>query len=323
MIDAAERNMPMPDSIRGRLAPSPSGRMHVGNACSALLAWLSVRSRGGELVLRLEDLDPARCRPEYAEQMEDDLRWLGLDWDLGGSAGGPEFFQHSRGPLYQHYLDQLEQLGLLYPCFCSRGELHAASAPHASDGTPIYPGTCRGLSHAQREERARLRRPALRVRVPDRTISFSDGLMGPYQERLSRDCGDFILRRSDGVFAYQLAVVVDDALMGINQVVRGRDLLSSTPRQLWLQQVLGFPSPAYFHVPLLTAPDGRRLSKRDADLDLGALRAAGVRPQALTGRLAFWLGLLEDEEEASPAELISSFSWDKVRRTDIPVAPAP
>lgn len=310
----------MSDTITGRFAPSPSGRMHLGNAFSCLLAWLSARSMGGELVLRQEDLDPARCRREYADQLEEDLRWLGLDWDRGGSAGGAAYYQSRRRDIYAHYLNLLEGKGLLYPCFCSRGELHASSAPHASDGSLLYAGICRNLTPDQRAERAKLRRPALRVRVPeDRVISFSDGLQGRYAESLSQACGDFILRRSDGVHAYQLAVVVDDALMGVNQVVRGRDLLSSTPRQLWLQEVLGLPHPAYYHVPLLCSDDGRRLSKRDGDLDLGALRAAGTRPEQVVGQLACWAGLLDRPEPVTAAELLPDFSWDRVTRWDINV----
>lgn len=309
--------------IRGRLAPSPSGRMHLGNACSALLAWLSVRAKGGELVLRLEDLDPDRCRPEYCRQVEEDFRWLGLDWDLGGSQGGADYFQSQRRAVYEEYLDRLDREGLLYPCYCSRGELHAAQAPHASDGTVVYPGTCRNLTPEQRAEREFRRRPALRVRVPEETVGFTDGRMGEYEEDLARDCGDFILRRSDGVHGYQLAVVVDDGLMGITEVVRGRDLLSSTPRQIWLQRKLGFSQPDYYHTPLLTAPDGRRLSKRDADLDLGAIRASGVEPEAVVGWLAFRLGLLERWEPVPARELVDSFAWERVIGTDLVVEEAP
>lgn len=308
--------------VRGRLAPSPSGRMHLGNACSALLAWLSVRSKGGELILRLEDLDPDRCRPEYCRQVEEDFRWLGLDWDMGGMEGGEGYLQSRRRSVYEDYLNRLDQAGLLYPCYCSRGELHAAQAPHASDGAVIYPGTCRELTAEQRAERARVRRPALRVRTPEETVRFTDGRMGLYEEELSRDCGDFILRRSDGVHAYQLAVVVDDGLMGVTEVVRGRDLLSSTPRQIWLQRQLGFSQPAYFHTPLLTAPDGRRLSKRDADLDLGAIRASGVRPEAVVGWLAFRLGLLERFEPVAARELVPHFQWERVRTDDLVISPS-
>ena len=309
----------MSTEIVGRFAPSPSGRMHLGNAFSCLLAWLSVRSSGGRIILRHEDLDPARCRREYADRIEEDLRWLGLDWDEGGSQGGAAYYQSSRRELYGRYLDVLGEKGLVYPCFCTRADLHAASAPHASDGTPIYSGVCRSLRPEQQRERAAQRTPALRARVPDRSISFHDGLQGDYSVDLERDCGDLILRRSDGVHAYQLAVVVDDALMGVNQVVRGRDLLASTPWQLWLQEELGFSHPAYYHVPLLLSSERKRLSKRDADMDLGAIRASGVSPRRVTGRLAFLAGLIDREEPLSPEELIPLFRWDKLRKEDIVV----
>lgn len=305
-------------TIRGRFAPSPSGYMHLGNAWSALLAWLSVRAQGGVMVLRLEDLDPDRCRRPFCDAVEEDLRWLGLDWDEGGSAGGAAYCQSSRGACYQDALERLRQADLLYPCFCSRGQLHAAGAPHRSDGDVIYPGTCRQLTREEREARAKLRRPALRIRVPDREISFVDRLQGEVRENLARDCGDFILRRSDGVFAYQLAVVVDDALMGVTEVVRGSDLLGSTPRQIYLQQLLGYSTPAYCHVPLLCAPDGRRLSKRESDLTLAALRAAGVAPEQIIGRLACCAGLIDRPEPVRARELIPLYHPDKLPRADIP-----
>lgn len=304
--------------VRGRFAPSPSGRMHLGNAWSALLAWLSVRSRGGVMVLRLEDLDPDRCKRPLCDGVEADLRWLGLDWDEGGSAGGDAYYQSQRGAYYQAALDRLRNMDLLYPCFCTRGQLHAPNAPHRSDGEVIYPGICRELTEREREERAKTRRPALRIRVPDREITFTDLLQGTYQENLARDCGDFILRRSDGVFAYQLAVVVDDGLMGINQVVRGSDLLTSTPRQIFLQRLLGYSTPEYCHVPLLCAPDGRRLSKREADLTLDSLRASGVRPEEIVGRLACCAGLMDRPEPISARELIPLFDLSKLPREDIP-----
>ena len=304
--------------VRGRFAPSPSGRMHLGNAWSALLAWLSVRSRGGVMVLRLEDLDPDRCKRPLCDGVEEDLRWLGLEWDEGGSAGGDAYYQSQRGTYYQAALDRLQKMQLLYPCFCTRGQLHAPNAPHRSDGEVIYPGTCRDLTEREREERAKTRRPALRIRVPDQVIQFTDLLQGEYRENLARDCGDFILRRSDGVFAYQLAVVVDDGLMGINQVVRGSDLLTSTPRQIFLQRLLGYSTPEYCHVPLLCAPDGRRLSKREADLTLDSLRASGVRPEEIVGRLACCAGLIDRPEPISARELIPLFDLRKLPRRDIP-----
>ena len=219
--------------MTGRFAPSPSGRMHMGNLWSCLLAWLSARSAGGRMVLRLEDLDPDRCSQGYCDQVMRDLEWLGLDWD------GSPVYQSRRTDLYAQAFRELEEKGLLYPCFCTRAERLAASAPHRSDGAAVYSGRCRHLSQAEREELSAQRRPAWRVRVPEREVSFTDLLQGEYRENLARDCGDFILRRSDGVFAYQLAVVVDDGAMGVTQVVRGSDLLSSTPRQLWLQEQLG------------------------------------------------------------------------------------
>lgn len=304
-------------ALRGRFAPSPSGRMHLGNAWSALLAWLSIRSQGGSMVLRLEDLDTDRCKRIYCDGVEEDLRWLGLDWDEGGAQGGAAWYQSQRGEYYHGALEQLDRQGLLYPCFCTRGQLHAPSAPHRTDGEVLYSGTCRYLTGEQRAERAKLRRPAVRIRVSDREIGFTDRLQGVYRENLARDCGDFILRRSDGIYAYQLAVVVDDALMGVTEVVRGSDLLTSTPRQIYLQQLLGFETPAYCHVPLLCAPDGRRLSKREADLSLAALRAKGVKPEEIVGRLARAAGLIDRPESIRARELIDLYDVHKLPKNDI------
>ncbi len=303
--------------VKGRFAPSPSGRMHLGNAWSALLAWLSVRSRGGTMVLRLEDLDPDRCKRSFCDGVEEDLRWLGLDWDEGGCQGGDLYYQSKRSAWYAEALEWLQKQELLYPCYCTRGQLHAANAPHRSDGEVIYAGTCRNLTMEERLEREKVRRPALRIRVPEQEIRFTDRLQGTYTEQLAQDCGDFILRRSDGVFAYQLAVVVDDALMGITDVTRGSDLLSSTPRQIFLQQQLGYATPEYCHVPLLCAPDGRRLSKREADLTLAALRESGMKPETIVGRLACAAGLIDRPEPISAAELIPLFSVDKLPKEDL------
>ena len=216
-------------AVTGRFAPSPSGRIHLGNILCCLLAWLSARQKGGRVILRIEDLDIARCPRRYGEQMCRDIRWLGLDWDEGPVIGGPSgpYEQSRRTALYQAALRRLEAQGLVYPCFCTRAELHAASAPHREDGQVVYPGTCRGLTAEQAAERARRtgRAPALRLWVPKEEITFTDGHMGEYREWLPADCGDFLLRRSDGIFAYQLAVVVDDAAMGVTEVVRGADLL--------------------------------------------------------------------------------------------------
>ena len=296
----------------GRYAPSPSGRMHLGNLMCCLLAWLSAKSKGGQVLLRIEDLDTVRCPRVYADAIVDDLAWLGLAAD----GPTPTVYQSERSEIYQQYYDILLKKGLVYPCFCSRSQLHAASAPHRSDGQVVYAGTCRGLSDAEIARRSLTRAPAFRVQVPDEEIAFTDGHLGRYAENLARDCGDFYLRRADGVFAYQLAVVVDDALMGVTEVVRGSDLLSSTPRQLWLYRELGLTAPQFYHLPLLLAPDGRRLSKRDGDQSLENLRAR-YTPQEIIGKLAYVCGLQDTPAPASPQELVPGFSWDKVPKQDI------
>ena len=302
----------------GRFAPSPSGRIHLGNILCCLLAWLSARQKGGRVVLRIEDLDTARCPRRYADQMEEDLRWLGLDWDEGPSVGGPDgpYYQSQRTALYQAALEKLEARGLVYPCFCTRAELHAASAPHRGDGQVVYAGTCRGLTAAEAAERAKRRAPALRLVTPDAAWGFTDGHMGPYAENLARDCGDFLLRRSDGMFAYQLAVVVDDAAMGVTEVVRGADLLDSTPRQLYLYRLLGLTAPAFIHFPLLLAPDGRRLSKRDADAGLDSLRDRLTAAEVL-GRLVYLAGFNPAAEPRTAEALLADFRWDRVPKEDI------
>lgn len=288
----------------GRFAPTPSGRMHLGNVFAGLIAWLSVKHRGGHMVLRMEDLDIQRTSAEFAQILREDLTWLGLNWDLETQP------QSQRSAVYDRYFDLLRQKNLLYPCYCTRSQLHSVNAPHLSDGTYVYPGTCRNLSNPPD------RSPSWRVMVPDRKWEFIDLLQGKYQENLATDCGDFVVRRADGVHVYQLAVTVDDGEAGVTEVVRGVDLLSSAPRQMYLQEVFGFSHPEYGHVPLLLAPDGRRLSKRDKDLDLGELRKH-LSAEALIGSLAHTCGLLERFEPISAAELAAQFSWDKLKKDDI------
>lgn len=290
----------------------------------ALLAWLSVRAQGGEMVLRIEDLDPDRSRQEYIDLLIDDLRWLGLDWDEGGHQIGAQgtYLQSVRGNVYMHYLERLCEQGLVYPCFCSRAELHTAEAPHLSDGTMRYSGRCRPplpqpATLADFAQSAGAKSPALRLAVPDEAFGFCDGRMGNYGENLAQACGDFIVRRADGVVSYQLAVVVDDALMGITEVTRGGDLLSSTPRQLYLYQLLGFTPPRFYHLPMLLAHDGRRLSKRDRDLDLGELRARFPSPEPLIGWLARLCGLADDCRPIAAKALISRFAWERLPNGDI------
>ena len=301
--------MTVPSTVCGRFAPSPSGRMHLGNLWSSLLAWLAARSAGGRVVLRLEDLDPDRCTQAWCDQVMRDYEWLGLTWD------NEPVYQSRRTELYHEAFAQLEGRGLLYPCYCTRAERLAASAPHRSDGAAVYDGRCRRLSPQEREQLVRSRRPAWRVTVPQEVISFDDRIQGPFAQNLARDCGDFILRRSDGVYAYQLAVVVDDGEMGVTQVVRGSDLLDSTPRQLWLQDQLGLPHPEYGHVPLLLSPSGKRLAKRDRDQELGTLQER-YTARELVGRLAHLAGLLPEPAPAAPQELIPLFSWDKLPKED-------
>lgn len=288
----------------GRFAPTPSGRMHLGNVFAALIAWLSVRSRDGEMVLRMEDLDTQRTSEVYASQLREDLRWLGLDYDRETPP------QSRRGAVYDRYFEQLREKGLLYPCYCTRSQLHSVNAPHLSDGTYVYPGTCRNLTTAQRE--AMDRAPAWRVVVPDRQWRFTDRVQGEYRLNLAKECGDMVVRRADGVYVYQLAVTVDDGEAGVTEVVRGMDLLSSAPRQMYLQELFGFPHPSYGHVPMLLAPDGRRLSKRDRDLDLGQLQK-WVSPEAVIGTLAASAGLIDRREPISARELAAVFDWKKLK----------
>lgn len=285
----------------------------MGNLRTALLAWLFARTRSGQFVLRVEDLDRPRVRPGATQQMLNDLYWLGLDWDEGPDLGGPyaPYTQSERLDIYRHYLQRLQNAGLVYPCYCSRAEIaHAASAPQqgAEDG-PRYPGTCRHLTKDQRktyEEQGR--RPSLRFRVDNnRIVSFTDSIMGPITQHVQQAVGDFILRRSDGIFAYQFAVVVDDGLMGLNQIVRGSDLLSSTARQILLHEALDFPVPTFAHVPLIIDEQGKRLSKRTQSMGLDPLRERGITPEQLIGELAASCGLAESGEKISAKELAQRY----------------
>lgn len=291
----------------GRFAPTPSGRMHLGNVFAAMVAWLSVRSRGGSLVLRMEDLDTQRTSDEYAALLRDDLNWLGLNWDEETPA------QSRRSAVYDRYFEMLRDKGLLYPCYCTRSQLHNVNAPHLSDGTYVYAGTCRNLTNPPAD-----RKPSWRVMVPDKEYALTDLAQGEFRQNLTTDCGDFVVRRADGVYVYQLAVTVDDGEAGVTEVVRGMDLLGSAPRQMYLQELFGFRHPAYGHVPMLLAADGRRLSKRDKDLDLGELRKR-MRPEELLGQLAFAAGIIERFEPVSAWELATVFSWDSLRKEAITI----
>ena len=302
----------------GRFAPSPSGYMHMGNLLAMLLAWLDCRALNGEMVFRMEDLDPARSKPAFAAAMADDLRWLGLDWDRGW----PEeegYAQSMRTAIYEEAFAALKARDLVYPCWCTRSErLAAASAPHP--GEREYDGGCRcaRMTKAERETMENVgRRPAWKLRCPDEAITVLDGHYGTFTQNPAREAGDFIIRRADGVFAYQLAVSVDDMLMGVNRVVRGRDLLSSAPRQKWLIETLGGTAPDYCHCPLLTGGAGK-LSKRLGSLSTQMLRKE-KRPEEVVGELAFLCGLTDSAAPIAARELIPGFSWEKVRTEDVPL----
>ena len=369
---------------RGRFAPSPTGRMHLGNVFCALLSWLSAKSKGGEWVLRIEDLDPQRSRREYALQLMDDLQWLGLPWD------GEPVWQSQRGHIYEEYLHRLQEMGFTYPCYCTRADIMATQAPHETDGRVVYKGTCRpkteadynfyrssnlstdaarsvptatsfnvnpspltalsslpetggvpqrgdGVDNSFNVQRSTFNvTPATtRLIVPDCIIPFTDGHYGQHDINLAEHCGDYIIRRKDGAWAYQLAVVVDDTLTGVTEIVRGRDLLLSSPQQIHLRELLfgerktenGFAHPStvnlqrstltFLHHPLLCNAEGQRLCKRDKSIDLGYLRDKGTIPQEIIGLLAHYAGLIEQPYSTSPEELLTLFSWNKEPTEDI------
>lgn len=294
---------------KGRFAPSPTGRMHLGNVFSALISWLSARSAGGTWLLRIEDLDPQRSRREHALRIEDDLHWLGLGWDEGGlddrGPAGP-YSQSRRGELYEAALEQLRATGLTYPCTCRRADIMATQAPHQSDGRIVYAGTCRPAVMPAPERPVQAPH-STRLFVPDRDMEFTDGVYGPQRCNLATHCGDFVLRRADGAWAYQLAVTVDDALMGVTEVVRGSDLLLSAAQQIYLHGLLGYTPPRYAHVPLLCNSAGVRLSKRDAALGMDALRTRFSAAEII-GRLAAVAGIIPEPAPCTPAELVPLFS---------------
>lgn len=315
----------------GRFAPSPSGKMHLGNVLCAVLGYLSAKSKGGKYIVRIEDLDILRCPRENADKILDDLNWIGIDFDSCENILPQNekiktqlfkidenilnsIYQSERTKIYECFESFLNEKGLVYPCFCSRAELHSASAPHLSDGRVIYTGVCKNLTAEQ--IKSKNRKPALRLTVPDINISFTDGVMGDYTESLKNECGDFIIRRSDGVFAYQLAVTADDGLMGVNEVVRGNDLIGSTARQIWLHDMFGFNQPKFYHIPLAVAKDGRRLSKRDKDLDLDVIRK-NMSAEKLLGILACSAGITKTAQSISLSELVNEFSWDKICKTNM------
>ena len=300
--------------VKGRFAPSPTGRMHIGNVCAALLSWYSVKSRGGKWILRIEDLDPQRSRSTYSQQIEEDLHRLGLEWDEGGIEGG--YVQSLRGDLYEEALSTLIAKGLIYTCECTRADIMATQAPHQSDGRVVYSGRCRPAGWGEMKGARMItgldlpvdfkdKEGALRVLVPDRDIVFTDRICGKVQINPARECGDFIVRRKDGAWAYQLAVVVDDALMGVTEVVRGEDLLLSTGQQIYLYETLGYPVPEFVHFPLIRNEAGQRLSKRDRSCSLEYLFSQ-ESPEEIIGRAAYLTGLQPAPRAIRPSDLIGS-----------------
>lgn len=313
------------ENIVGRFAPSPSGRMHLGNIFAALMSYGSAKSRCGRWILRIEDLDRQRCRREFSEQIIDDLAWLGLRADEGAGAEtegchGP-YFQSERDPIYAEAFDRLKAKGLTYECFCRRQDLTAASAPHASDGHTIYARTCLRLSEEEKAELRKTRSPAWRLHLPDMESTIEDGHYGTQRANLATDRGDIILRRGDGNFAYQLAVTVDDALMGVTEVVRARDLLAASHEQAYLLQTMGYAAPHYCHFPLLIAPDGSRLSKRERSLAMDKLRER-LRPKELVGLMGWLAGFQPSWSPMSVGEFVDAFDWSKVPMGDIKIDPS-
>ncbi|MEK7321694.1 MAG: tRNA glutamyl-Q(34) synthetase GluQRS [Pseudomonadota bacterium] len=306
---------------KGRYAPSPTGPLHLGNLRTALVAWLHIRLAGGHFILRIEDLDQTRSRAESIGQILEDLRWLGLDWDEGPDVGGPcgPYLQSQRSAFYDDAFSQLRNARRVFPCYCSRKDVAlAANAPHGRENSGIYPGNCRHLATDTAPPNARA--AAWRYRVPSHRLEVLDQISGPLIQTMDVEVGDFVVRRADRLYAYQLAVAVDDALMGITDVVRGADLRDSTPRQVELLNSLGLPVPRYWHIPLIMDALGRRLSKRDGDQGVTALRQQGRAPQHIVGRLAASLNLIPDDEPLSARELLARLTSATLRERLIAAA---
>jgi len=299
----------------GRLAPSPTGLLHLGHARSFLLAWWQARSRGGRVLLRIEDLDRERSRPELVATLLEDLAWLGLDWD------GEPVFQSRDTSALTDAIERLLAEGLAYPCTCSRAEVAALSAPHAGQAEPRYPGTCRGLWRTRDQaQRASGRAAGVRVLVPAGEVEIADRIAGTRRFDVAVEVGDFLIQRKDGAFAYQLAVVVDDARSRVSEVLRGDDLLPSAARQWHLQEHLDLPHPEWIHVPLVVDAGGRRLAKRAGDLALAELRARGVDPRAVVAWAARSAGLDAPERAGAP-ELLGAFDLERLPREPVRLAP--
>jgi glutamyl-tRNA synthetase len=307
--------MSPPSKTVGRLAPSPTGGLHVGHARTFLVAWLAARSRGGRIILRIEDIDASRVRPGAAETAIDDLRWLGLDWDAG------PYVQSERMEVYSAAMERLKRNELVYPCTCTRAEIaRSASAPHAEDEGPVYPGTCSGRT-ATDSMRLGDRPFAWRFRVNESEVGWADMFLGPMAIDPKQNGGDFLVARSPFAPSYQLAVVVDDEANGVNQVIRGADLVPSTPRQILLDRALGGCGREFGHIPLVVGPDGRRLAKREGSIKLATLREQGVDPRRLIGWLARSYGWSEEVESSKAADWIGRFDLATIPAEPCVLAP--
>ncbi len=293
--------------VVGRFAPSPTGRMHAGNIFAALMAWVVAKVQGGRIVLRIDDIDRDRCKSVFADQVQTDFEHLGLTWDSG------PFYQSDNYDAYQDAFETLQAISCVYPCFCTRADLMSASAPHQGERR-VYSGACRTRSNGETPQRFPKKTPSYRLQVPRRKIAFKDVFQEKFQQDLASECGDFVIKRTDGAFAYHLATVVDDAAQGITSVVRGCDLLDSTPQQIFLHDQLGSALPSYGHIPLFVAKDGRRLSKRHADAGLDALLARYKSARGVIGAIAFHAGLIPFEEPLLPEELLTYCELSKVQR---------
>lgn len=293
--------------VLGRLAPTPSGFLHLGNILSFMVAYIYAHQNNGDMVFRMEDLDPARSKQVFCDAIVRDLEWLGFTWET------PILYQSSRTEAYTEAFEALARRNVIYPCFCSRADIHAASAPHRGEEV-IYPGMCRNLTEAERQNKRRTKQPSYRIQVTDEPIEFFDIFQGQQLCTLPEICGDFIVRRADGVYAYQLASVVDDNEMGVTNIIRGIDLLTSTPRQWYLQDLLGWPHPTYGHIPLLVDENGHRLSKRAGDISIQSIREDGVyTAKDVLGSLAFTSGIIEEDAPYALDELVQHAHLSKLQ----------
>lgn len=307
----------LPSTMIGRFAPSPSGRLHVGNLFSFMMSYIRAHQSGGHCVLRIEDLDPSRSKQQHIDQIFRDLEWFGFQWS------GEVVYQSQRTEAYQDAFEQLRNAGLIYPCFCSRADLHAAQAPHLGEEY-IYQGTCRNLTEEERRRKSFHRNPSYRIIVTDESMTIKDAIQPQRTCRLTEECGDFIIRRSDGVFAYQLAVVVDDAYQMVSDVCRGVDLFPSSFRQRYVQHLLHFPEVTYAHVPLFIDREGRRLSKRNNDASLEYLiDALKLTPSQIIGYIAFRAHLIDSWESACLDDLVRHCNPNSIKKEESLIWEAP